>query len=131
MRFSERYGYKSVKERLQVEEIDNDLKNLMWNFCTEIFNNYYKYRGTVLGFDSFLKFLWTKFFKNKEDEIPTSYLTVRDHVDERSTISWIKNWYYKSEWYEVYDFIEFVMQNVDNTSLVSYLNSVLESEKAA
>ena len=31
MRFSERYGYKPVREIIQKESIDNDLKNTLWS----------------------------------------------------------------------------------------------------
>lgn len=31
MRFSERYGYKPIREIIQKESIDDDLKNALWN----------------------------------------------------------------------------------------------------
>ena len=31
MRFSERYGYKPIREIIQKESMDDDLKNGLWN----------------------------------------------------------------------------------------------------
>lgn len=41
MRFSERYGYRPVREIIQKESINDDLKNGLWNAIGEyIFNKY-------------------------------------------------------------------------------------------
>lgn len=39
MKFSEREGYKPVRDALQVESIDNDLRNRLWNLMYDMFFN--------------------------------------------------------------------------------------------
>ena len=105
MRFSERYGYKPVREIIQKESIDNDLKNTLWSLLQlSIFEKVeYEYQyGQVDG--SNLKILlfsyWYHFFKKPIDTIP-SYTS--DAIDI------LRKEFFKMPWHSIYSFIEITL----------------------
>jgi GTPase SAR1 family protein len=117
MRFSERMGYKTIKNTIQKESMDDDLRNSLWN---EFIKSYpYKLRG-------FYKKIWSDFFKKPQD-IGIMY-------DEH-----IKNHILTANWFEVYDLIEFIPNNciysdVDpevNFWFIENCNSIFERELSA
>lgn len=122
MKFSERIGIIKAKDSIQIESIDDDLKNGLWN----IFHSYYLEEFT----DRFVKQsnkyefildIWHNFFKKTIDEIPSSIIHVKSEI---------RTWFFQCEWYEVYDFIEFCAKNnlFDIESIISFYNSILERE---
>ncbi len=104
MKFSERYGYKKVREAIQRDTIDIPLRNALWNCLTMIYwdrvrGDYYE---NFDGFNTLLTRLWLYFFERPLDTKPEIwsdvYRVIRDH-------------FFACEWDEVYDFIEFVPKN--------------------
>ena len=123
MRFSERIGIKKPKQ-LQKENLDDDLRNSIWNvFCIDLLNlhfcrdtygssghpNLYKY----------IKKVWLDLFKLPIDELPTDSNTLK---------SVIKKIILKSEWHEVLDFLEFSLNYIDNKDFTNSINQILEKE---
>jgi hypothetical protein len=103
MKFSERFGLKKVRSSLQIDSIDEELLNTLWNvfdlfFLSSSRNEDYistKYKDA----NPFFKELWFNFFKFPLDSIPDEF---------HHTVEFIRNKIYETfEWYEVYDFIEF------------------------
>lgn len=122
MKFSERIGIIKAKDSIQIEFIDDDLKNGLWN----VFHSYYLEEFT----DRFVKQsnkyefildIWHNFFKKTIDEIPSSIIHVKSEI---------RTWFFQCEWYEIYDFIEFCTKNnlFDIESIISFYNSILERE---
>lgn len=126
--FSERQGYKSVKTIMQVNTMDTDLRNGLWN-ALEL---YYWKRAERTNFLSdssnkdillLLRRLWLDYFKRPLDTLPNlwapSYRVLRDY-------------FLSCQWFEVYDFIQFVANeyylNAINQVFVEYSNSILERE---
>jgi len=137
MRFSERYGYKEVEKALVREKIPTTLKNRLWGWISSPFlsgENYTK---------AFLIHLWDKFYKKDIDELfspdtrgYTPYgKAVQSYFDYRRNIQYVKDWFFKVEWFEVFDFIEFLYENYPDKDVIDrlnpLLNSVLEEENLA
>lgn len=133
MRFSQRIGKTSVRQSLQIESIDTPLENRIWNnflsdFMEEI-SSYSSY-GSESDQAKISKIIWEEFFEQRTDEIP-SYSGGGIYVD--GVINYIKKWFFQAEWYEKYDFIEFIAYldtNVIRTKFTERCNQSLERESA-
>jgi len=125
MRFSQRIGkVKTVKE-IQLESIDDDLKNRLWNLVKILFlDNLEKYsQYETPEFRIFADSLWHNYYKLPVDTIPEYNSSIEAYIRKR---------FYSGVWYEIYDFIEFILRtrfNKENKKeFVKALNEVLESE---
>jgi len=135
-RFSERIGKKIIRTVVQKEDIDAPLKNQLWNglviyILIEIKDLSYwsELNGDT---DYLLKRLWIYHLKNKFDEIP-----------ERGYQMFfrIKEYFFSCEWFEIYDLIEFIINEYDQDSerydkeripkLISFYNRELETAVSA
>jgi len=135
MRFSERYGYKPVRDIIQKESMDDTLKNGLWNAISEcIFHEYSRpYLAQVnrihgSNLESFFKLLFHNYFKKRIDQIPYSIELTIAEID----ILFFKTY----KWYEIYDFIEacldyFPFDLEKKESFATLLNSCLEVENSA
>jgi len=126
--FSERKGIKKVRTEIQVDSIDGALRNRLWN----VLDYYYWSKGKGglwrISADmlSFCNRLWHSYFKEPVDTISGTWT---------KTYSKLRTRYFKFEWYEVYDFIEFVANNYQNNQdrfanekFMKTCNRVLEEE---
>ena len=131
MRFSERQGLRSVRTVLQIDSMDDALRNRLWNLldvlCWKSISrdqyvslNYYQ----DLTETAFV--LWHDYFKEPTDTIPTSVGEMIAEVRER---------YFSYGWYEVYDLLEFAANYLPAESvrarLIRSSNEVLEAELSA
>jgi hypothetical protein len=123
--FSQRKGIKPVKKVIQVDSMDEDLRNGLWNALTVF---YWKNVTDILICNcdeifSLCNKIWLDFFK-----IPLD--TLHNHWDP--VYKKIRKRFFDSQWYEVYDFIEFVANNYRgnnlNTDFMNYCNCILERE---
>lgn len=119
MRFSERIGKRPVKTVLQVDSIDEDLKNGLWNVIFEYFNIL-----DIIPKLKLVKSIWKDFYKKPIDEMPK--IPFSSNVSSAETIKYIKSWYVQAEWDQVYDFVEFLFSKDDR--LIALFNKVLETE---
>ena len=123
MNFSQRIGKKSTIKLIQIDGIDTDLRNSLWNVIKLFFlDNMYKETYKITSYYEFAQILWMNFFK-----IPVDNLSTNDYETE----SFIRDYYFKAEWYEVYDFLEFLikLEYVTYTEdLITNANSILENE---
>jgi len=108
MRFSQKYGFKAIKNLIQKDSIDDELRNGLWNLINMYILNKVKdiYYPHVMSY--FLIPLWHNYFKAPIDTIGSNW-----HINLQT----IRIYYMKCNWYEVYDFIEFI---ATKTSLSSY-----------
>jgi len=94
-KFSQKIGKTPVKNIIQIDSIDKDLKNRLWNAIVDIFkmDDNSGYNHNLLS-----NHIWATFFNETKDMIPNGgYYT------------FIRNWFFeKSQWYEIYDFIEYL-----------------------
>ena len=126
LKFSQRRGLKPIRETIQVDSIDDDLRTALWNAVLKIWNalqkgQYYDLEGDMRAYCSSV---WADHFKLTLDAIPK----VR-----KDAVEIIRKYYMAAKWYEVYDFIEFTANyfyKEDFEAVYSYFNGVLESELA-
>jgi len=131
--FSQRIGKTPIKSVIQTDTIDEDLKNALWNGLT-IFYWDDKVKIDWIEHNQndvivLLTRIWIHFFKNRLDEMPKSF-------DRLQSV--IKKFFYGCEWYQIYDFIEFIPLNYTpdyysqtNESFIEYCNNVFERELSA
>ena len=92
--FSQRMGLNPIKRTIQVTSMDEGLRNALWNDLTRYVWRYSNYSEMY----AFLDEIWMHFFRMLLDAKPVQFLTPNH----------IRIYYFHLEWYEVYDFIEFV-----------------------
>lgn len=108
MKFSQRHGYAPVRSALQTGDIDNALRNRLWNLIREMFlpgvpawagsgNNDYLPILPHLRF--FFANLTEEYFKTPIDGVGTSYF---------NEVQKFREYFLNCLWYEVYDIIEFL-----------------------
>lgn len=134
MRFSERYGYKPVREIIQKESINTNLKNSLWNTISEcIFNKYSRpylsHANLISGsnLESFFKLIFHSYFKQRIDQIPYSIELTIERIDQL--------FFTKYKWFEIYDFIETCIEyfpfQSGKDNFILLLNDCLQSENSA
>lgn len=127
-KFSERYGFQSPRDSFQINSIDEALTNRIWNQIQifyfdripkdSMFGNNIVYPEDLY----FFKTIYDEFFKSNE-KISNSLSTLNDHIKKN---------YFNFDWYEIYDFIEYISEtyhdNEINILFRKKINEVLESE---
>jgi hypothetical protein len=132
MRFSERYGFSEFRQALQVDVVDEPLRNSLWNALQMTFwDNVYSsdgYRGlSVRGNEplrALCRRLWMSYFKKPLDTLWDDWTNTRKEL---------RDYFFHCEWYEVYDFLEFVAhgpREVDD-EFCGKCNTFLEREASA
>jgi len=129
MNFSQRIGKTEITKPMQVESVDEDLSNGLWNIIKiQILNRKGEYKNhyKVSEFDEFARQLWHELYKQPVDFI---------EFDTPNEIKYkIRNLYFASEWFKKYDLVEFCLKTLlDKTEILvfsSEINKVLEKEYA-
>lgn len=136
--FSQRKGIRPLSKTLQVKSIDEELRNRLWNVLTicawnhwipEQHSEWGPDRGDAVRVEQITGQIWHNYFKKPLDAMPpfhsdrgsSGYRVIREH-------------FFNGEWWQVYDFIEFILKispNAWKIALKKDWNTVLESEKAA
>lgn len=125
MKFSQRIGKTAASKEIQLEQIDEELKNRLWNLIKKFYIDELE-KNKQYGmpeFKIFANITWHNFYKLSVDKVPFNYSKIEAYIRQR---------FYEGEWYEIYDFIEFIL-NLDfnqgiRRDFVNALNKVLESE---
>jgi hypothetical protein len=132
MKFSERHGYVPVRSVLQTKDIDDGLRNRLWNLiCSKFFHSAPGYTNVVADILSYqpdahqmFKRLWNDHFKWRTDTIGDSYFvalkTLREH-------------FIQCQWYEVYDLFEFFGSTpvpIRRSEFTDSVNEILKQEMA-
>jgi hypothetical protein len=125
MRFSERIGKRQPKIEIQLDSMDEDLQNGLWNVLNiYIFDpmqasdglSYSPFRGVIES-------IWFNFFKEPLDQLP--YGTSR-------VVSFLRERFFSWDYLEVYDFIDFVANldhpPFDKEHFIEMFNFILKRE---
>lgn len=124
--FSQRKGISPANKALQVESIDQELKNRLWSGLTlHIWNRYNSEYNRV---ESLIKEIWLHHFKQPIDTVPAFD---RGHP---SSYKVIRDYFFECNWWQTYDFIEFIIRwapEAWSEQLKVTLNMFLEDENAA
>jgi hypothetical protein len=137
MKFSERYGYKPVRDVIQLESMDEPLRNGLWNL---LHHHYWDKAHHTSGYRSgyflssrenrLLKLLstdlWLNYFKYPLDDLGN---------DWKKIYGQIRQYYFGCEWFEVYDFIEFINRSISESGFkdkfATSCNNLFEKEMSA
>ncbi|MGD1007948.1 MAG: hypothetical protein ABR980_12050 [Ignavibacteriaceae bacterium] len=112
MKFSERIGIAKPATEIQLKSMNDDLRNSLWNFIAVILDNH------VLNTYQLLKKYYINYYKLSIDKLPRDSGSCRIELRER---------FYKCEWFEVYNFLEFTMKNQE--SLLGIVNATINFEE--
>lgn len=124
--FSQRIGAKPVPPIVQLESMDDDLRNSLWNFIYAIGNstNHDSRRWIDIAVS-----LAINVRKSPVDEVSRIY-------NQRAR-DWVKEYFIKSPWYVRYDIVEHMTTNIrhfrsDRTpeQIANAANKVLEQEQS-
>jgi len=128
MKFSQRIGKEEIKVELEKEGISNELRNSLWTLILELVINtrsnqkrYQEYSELSIYFRD----LWIYFFKFPIDTLPWCYEVVTEH----KAIPIVRKWFFESDWYLVYNFIEF--SSSYNSEFQKTCNEFLKKEMSA
>jgi hypothetical protein len=129
MKFSQRIGKQPIKQTLDKELVSPELRNTLWTlileFIIDLRSNSKSPGESFSPISVYFRELWIFFFKWPIDNLPMSY----GSVNPASATSIVRNWFFTSEWYQVYDFIEFSSKYHD--SFADVCNSFLKTEMSA
>ena len=99
MSFSKRYGYTTIRQVLQEESMDSALRNSLWNAI---------YGSMNLFVNGLYEEIICDFFKDTLEIKDSAFRILDDSAQKGNDI---KKRFFKLEWYEVYDFIEFYISS--------------------
>jgi len=125
MLFSQRKGLKPVRSLLQIDDIDVELRNGLWNALQLTVwgsesTSYNDLEDTDLQW--LFTLVWHKYFKKPIDTLP---------YKAADAIKTVRDYFFRCEWYEVYDFVEFISGHMEKPEeLINVTNSVLKRELA-
>lgn len=137
--FSERKGLKKPRTEIQVNFMDDALRNRLWNvfeiryintMYDSSFNAYDMVRGSTNYIESqmiaLIRDFYDSYLKEKVDTAPSLKSDIR---------AFARNFISKAQWYQIYDFLEFVIAHCKheqtNKAFMKDCNAVLESELSA
>ncbi|MBL7067745.1 MAG: hypothetical protein ISS29_07855 [Candidatus Marinimicrobia bacterium] len=117
MRFSHRMGIIPGKNIIQKDSIDADLLHSLWNVTYIFYLENLPGHQREINKDKkrYLDSLWINFFKQPIDEMPKICHKI---------VTSIKDWFFNTEWYEVYDFIDFTSGYDSNNENLGYEDTI-------
>jgi hypothetical protein len=134
MKFSERRGIKPIKNVIQTDDMDADLRTGLWNalslfYWDDVVTRYgYSYHESDELISRLCRSIWLNYFKHPLDTLPS---------DWGPTYQILREYFFACHWYEAYDFLEFVPSNYlapysdTNAKFRDYCNRILERELSA
>ena len=129
MSFSERYGFKTVKEVVQRESMDNDLRVGLWNVLDAWLwsrGRKAKWLKDAPGLHAVTRALWHSYFKLPLDDLSDWWPDIQPQF---------RSYFFSCAWNEVYDFLEFIVTNNpyrdDADAIAKASNGILERELSA
>lgn len=130
MKFSKRMGIISSTKPLQLEIMDDALRNSLWSILTLCYWESYKsaYANDIVkdsNRELLIKRMWLNYFKDPVDNIPTFF---------DDCLSIIRKHFFKAPWNEVYDIIEFIARVGPEDIKPSFIvacNGYFEKENSA
>ena len=128
--FSHRKGLKPIKSIIQIDSMDSDLRNGLWDMLSIHFAYFMGDRSNNIAkipyMHGFIRRLWHGYFKEPIDTIDDWW---------PNTLAGLRKYFFGCRWNEVYDFIEFTanydMNHLKNKEFIIRCNSILERELSA
>lgn len=130
--FSERHGLKTMRTQIQLESMDESLRNNLWDaLCLFYWNDVYDMPGASwLSYHEDMRTLfhalWHRHFAKPLDTLSSSW---------SQTYHEMREYFFQCSWNEAYDFVEFVAANyplrAKNHEFREFCNGVLERNLSA
>ncbi len=126
MLFSQRKGLKPIKSIIQIEALDEDLRNGLWSVVT-VWRNHHHTSSTVGLFVELMGEFWLFYFKKSLDTLP----------DANSVFSQLRSIFFNfdGKWYDCFDILEFIADkypsNEYREELINGCNKAFERELSA
>lgn len=125
--FSERMGYKPVKESLKIEYMDKDLRVSLWNLILiytnrEDLHEHYAYCSDEMK--RFMTSLYMDYWKKSLEKFNEDFFY---------PFSEIREYFCNCQWWEVYDFLEILIKEYPSINVDPFIyecNVVLKRENA-
>lgn len=128
MKFSERLGFKPVKEQLQIDTVDVELRNSLWSIYLEFFlqkAENWEHNPTLTRF---ARALWYQFLKKPIDTLPIDNYGI---LSTHWLTKFLREYFFaERNWYDFYDIIEFSASFAPQ-EFITVTNAILEKEKSA
>ena len=131
-RFSDKYGFTTPRDVFQSDDIDEALKNRLWNAIKNYFidtlvtpNNNDRYAPHQPQDKKFIIQVYDEFFKDNIDPLKYSRKGIRDNLKKR---------YFDLTWFEIYNFLEFLSYAYYSSTTIYFykkVNQILEEENSA
>ena len=118
MKFSQRKGLSPSEKLVQIDSVDDDLRNSLWSVLTAMYwDKFDRDKHDIMGervdyingsnLEQFFRALYLHYFKKPTDTQPSLFY---EHYGDAGGFDLIRNYFFQAEWFEVYDFIEFVAE---------------------
>jgi len=131
--FSQRKGINPLQKDLQIEDVDKELRNQLWSMlCIFFWDKWHSPSYSSDKVEQLYYNIWLNYLKKPIDEKP--FFKFRETNYSGSGFSIIKKYFFSCSWYEVYDFLEFVVKNASTDNVINFmkiLNTLLEKENSA
>jgi predicted DNA-binding protein YlxM (UPF0122 family) len=132
VKFSERYGYVPVRSIIQIDSVDGALRNSLWSLLKIFIWDQVERRpqfSSMFGgnprFKALCDLIWFSYFKLPLDTLKDDWTFVYEQL---------RGYYFECEWFELYDFVEFVADNYqydDRANFIDACNGALKTEMSA
>lgn len=126
--FSQRKGLTKVRDSLQVESMDDGLRNRLWDavYFYHFHPDQIDDNGDNVIDSALIGIAWREVLNKPLSDLHSESLAVL----------FLKSHFFRSKWFEVYDFIEFISQNGDEIAIqgitfVESCNQVLADQLSA
>lgn len=127
MKFSQRIGVTPPEKLLQKDSVDTDLLNSLWSALTVFYWEQYDKSQSIKSdsisgsnLSNLFDRLWIYYFKHPLDNLPPKF------YGDPGGHSVLRNYFFNAEWYEIYDFIEFIAQHGPEPWKEPFINSCNE-----
>ncbi len=130
MKFSQRQGITPSGKPIQIDSMDIELRNGLWNgiqiYVLDSQSKSSRY-GEKTQFNILCKIIWHHYFKKTLDSIPEYNSKSEEYIKQR---------FYKADWFEVYDFLEFIVGidsndlNINHDKFKEFCNGIFERDFA-
>lgn len=122
--FSERKGLKPVSEVIQINSMNDALRNSLWNALDVALWSAERFIYAQYGEPEIMPFsqaLWFHYFKKPIDSRPDQ---------ARKILATIRDYFFSCEWHEVYDLLEFIVVERKRSwpQLAEFFNDFLDRE---
>jgi len=132
--FSRRKGIRELVKVIQLESMDDELRNRLWTAITSHVllrsecQQVLSLSQTMTASEQVATRVWTEYLKLPRDSMPRYLQRASSAYEE------IRRQFFSSEWWWVYDFVEFLTTEMPSEwreGFAEEANAILESENAA